>query len=61
VLRTYFTDRRGVEGLGSVWTFLDLTPLGRQEQWEDTPAGRPQADPYTWWQRHDEYTDDDRN
>jgi predicted dithiol-disulfide oxidoreductase (DUF899 family) len=58
VLRTYFTDRRGVEGLGSVWTFLDLTPLGRQEQWEDTPPGRPQADPYTWWRRHDEYTDE---
>lgn len=52
---TYFTDGRGVEALGSVWTFLDLTPLGRQEAWEDTPAGRPQTEPYTWWQRHDEY------
>src|SRR5439155_27305197 len=28
VFRTYFTTARGVEALGSVWTFLDLTPLG---------------------------------
>jgi predicted dithiol-disulfide oxidoreductase (DUF899 family) len=55
VLRTYFTHGRGVESLGSVWTFLDLTPLGRQESWEDSPPGRPQGDPYTWWRRHDEY------
>jgi predicted dithiol-disulfide oxidoreductase (DUF899 family) len=55
VLRTYVTDRRGVEALGSVWTLLDLTPLGRQESWEDSPPGRPQGDPYTWWRRHDEY------
>ncbi len=55
VLRTYFTDNRGVEALGSVWSFLDLTPLGRQENWEDSPPDRPQGDPYTWWRRHDEY------
>jgi predicted dithiol-disulfide oxidoreductase (DUF899 family) len=55
VLRTYFTHNRGVEALGSVWTFLDLTPLGRQESWEDSPPDRPQGDPYTWWCRHDEY------
>jgi predicted dithiol-disulfide oxidoreductase (DUF899 family) len=55
VYRTYFTAGRGVEALGSVWTFLDLTPLGRQEDWEDSPAGRPQTPPYTWWRRHDEY------
>jgi len=56
VFRTYVTAGRGVEALGSVWTFLDLTPLGRQETWEDTPPGRPQGDPYTWWRRHDEYS-----
>jgi predicted dithiol-disulfide oxidoreductase (DUF899 family) len=55
VFHTYFTDGRGVEALGSVWTFLDLTPLGRQEDWEDSPAGRPQTPRYEWWQRHDEY------
>ena len=41
VFLTYATRSRGVEALGSVWTFLDLTPLGRQEEWEDTPPGRP--------------------
>ena len=55
VFLTYSTNGRGVEALGSVWTFLDLTPLGRQEEWEDTPAGRPQTPPYTWWRMHDEY------
>jgi predicted dithiol-disulfide oxidoreductase (DUF899 family) len=55
VFLTYATTGRGVEALGSVWTFLDLTPLGRQEEWEDTPAGRPQTPPYQWWRLHDEY------
>jgi predicted dithiol-disulfide oxidoreductase (DUF899 family) len=55
VYRTYFTNRRGVETLGPVWTLLDLTPLGRQEEWEDSPEGRPQGPPYEWWRRHDEY------
>lgn len=52
---TYETTGRGVEALGSVWTFLDLTPYGRQEEWEDTPPGRPQEPPYQWWRRKDEY------
>jgi predicted dithiol-disulfide oxidoreductase (DUF899 family) len=55
VFRTYFTTSRGVEALGSVWSFLDLTPLGRQEEWEDSPDGYPQGKPYEWWRRHDEY------
>ncbi len=55
VFRTYFTSQRGVEALGSVWSFLDLTPLGRQEEWEDSPPGYPQTMPYEWWRRHDEY------
>jgi predicted dithiol-disulfide oxidoreductase (DUF899 family) len=55
VYRTYFTNGRGVEALGSVWSFLDLTPLGRQEEWEDSPPGYPQTPPYQWWRRHDEY------
>jgi predicted dithiol-disulfide oxidoreductase (DUF899 family) len=57
IYRTYFTAGRGVEALGSTWTFLDLTPLGRQESWEDSPAGYPQSAPYEWWRRHDEYPD----
>ena len=52
---TYETRGRGVEALGSVWTFLDLTPFGRQETWEDSPAGYPQTPPYAWWRPHDAY------
>jgi predicted dithiol-disulfide oxidoreductase (DUF899 family) len=55
IARTYFTKGRGVEALGSVWTFLDLVPFGRQETWEDSPPGTPQTPPYRWWRRHDEY------
>ena len=57
VYRTYFTTQRGVEHLGTVWTLLDVTPLGRQESWEDSPDGYPQTKPYEWWRRHDEYED----
>jgi predicted dithiol-disulfide oxidoreductase (DUF899 family) len=55
VFRTYFTSGRGVEALGSTWTLLDVTPLGRQEDWEDSPAGYPQTPPYQWWRHHDKY------
>jgi predicted dithiol-disulfide oxidoreductase (DUF899 family) len=53
--QTYRTRGRGVESIGSVWSFLDRTPLGRQEEWEETPPGRPQTPPYRWWRYHDEY------
>jgi predicted dithiol-disulfide oxidoreductase (DUF899 family) len=43
IFHTYFTSGRGVETLGTSWTFLDVTPLGRQETWEDSPAGYPQS------------------
>jgi predicted dithiol-disulfide oxidoreductase (DUF899 family) len=55
VYRTYFTKSRGVEAMGTVWSFLDRAPFGRQEAWEDSPPGYPQGKPYTWWRRHDEY------
>jgi predicted dithiol-disulfide oxidoreductase (DUF899 family) len=55
VYRSYFSTARGLEKVGSPWSLLDLTPLGRQEDWEDTPAGRPQTPGYQWWRRHDEY------
>jgi predicted dithiol-disulfide oxidoreductase (DUF899 family) len=58
IFRTYFTTGRGVEALGSVWTFLDLTPLGRQEDWEDSLEGYPQGPRYSWWNLHDEYDGD---
>ena len=55
VFRTYFTSQRGSEALGNIWGFLDATPYGRQESWENSPDGWPQAAPYQWWRRHDEY------
>ena len=55
VFRTYFVDKRGDEAMGSTWNYLDITALGRQEEWEDSPDGYPQTPPYQWWQRHDEY------
>lgn len=55
VFQTYFTTNRALETILSNFTLLDWTPLGRQELWEDSPAGWPQSDPYVWWHRHDEY------
>ena len=55
IYRTYYTTGRGVETLGTIWALLDLTPLGRQEDWEDAPDGTPQTRPYQWWRRHDAY------
>ena len=54
IYRTYYTDQRGVEHLGSHWTWIDLTPYGRQEPWEETPEGWPKGEMY-WDKRHDEY------
>jgi predicted dithiol-disulfide oxidoreductase (DUF899 family) len=59
IFRTYFIDARGDEAMGSTWTYLDITALGRQEKWEDSPEGYPQTDPYQWWNLHDEYGDAD--
>jgi predicted dithiol-disulfide oxidoreductase (DUF899 family)/DNA-binding transcriptional ArsR family regulator len=53
--RTYFLNNRGDEALGSTWSYLDMTALGRQENWEDSPEGYPQSAPYNWWNWHDEY------
>ena len=55
VFRTYFINNRGDEALGSTWSYLDATPLGRQETWEDSPDGYPQSPPYKWWNWHDNY------
>lgn len=57
VFRTYFVNNRGDEVLGNTWSVLDLTPLGRQEEWEDSPEGYPREPPYAWWNWHDSYAD----
>jgi predicted dithiol-disulfide oxidoreductase (DUF899 family) len=68
IFRTYFINERGDEALGSTFSYLDMTALGRQEEWEDSPEGYPQTPraegatvgwrnwgPYRWWNLHDEY------
>jgi predicted dithiol-disulfide oxidoreductase (DUF899 family) len=55
IYRTYFVNQRGDEAMGTHWSYLDITALGRQEEWEDSPEGYPQTPPYGWWNLHDEY------
>jgi predicted dithiol-disulfide oxidoreductase (DUF899 family) len=55
IFRTYFTNNRRDEAMGTIWSYLDLTALGRQEVWEDSPIGYPQTPPYKWWNWHDNY------
>ena len=54
VFRTYFVNNRGDEQMGGTWNYLDITALGRQEKWEDSPDGYPQDEPYQWWIWHDD-------
>lgn len=60
IYQTYHSEDRGVEHLGSHWTYLDLTPYGRKEEWEDSPAGYPQNKVNTTTCRHDSYEVDGR-
>ena len=55
IFRTYFINGRGDEAMGTVWSYLDMTALGRQEIWEKSPEGYPQTRPYKWWNWHDSY------
>ena len=55
LFRSYFNNSRGDEAMGTTWSYLDITPLGRQETWEDLPEGYPQTPPYKWWNWHDNY------
>jgi predicted dithiol-disulfide oxidoreductase (DUF899 family) len=57
VFRTYFINNRGDEVFGNTWSYLDMTALGRQEEWEDSPEGYPQTPPYEWWNWNDDYAD----
>jgi predicted dithiol-disulfide oxidoreductase (DUF899 family) len=58
IFRTYFVDARGDEALGSTWSYLDVTALGRQEEWEDSPDGYPQDPTGSWLEYHDAYRED---
>ncbi len=68
VFETYWTTRRGVEAMDNSYRLLDLTVFGRQENWENSPAGWPKrteqfvctdARPTAQWQRLNAgYSDD---
>ena len=55
VFETYWTTRRGIEAMDNSYRLLDLTVYGRQERWEDSPAGWPQ-----WPEREHPYRTDGR-
>ncbi len=46
VFHTYSAFQRGVEGLTTGYSLLDITPYGRQEDFEDSPPGWPQRPTY---------------
>jgi predicted dithiol-disulfide oxidoreductase (DUF899 family) len=49
VYRTYNTQGRGVEQVSHMFPLIDLLPYGRQEEWQDSPAGWPQSPTYSRW------------
>jgi predicted dithiol-disulfide oxidoreductase (DUF899 family) len=46
VFHTWSAYARGVENLTTAYSLLDVTPYGRQEDWEDSPPGWPQKPTY---------------
>lgn len=57
VYHTYSAFARGLDRLGDTYSLLDLTPYGRQEDWEDSPEGWPQTPTHGWLRHHDKYED----
>lgn len=55
VFHTWFTQGRGEETFMKVFDLLDITPYGRQEDWENSPAGTPQEPTYSWMRLSDSY------
>ncbi len=49
VYRTWSTTSRGVEQVAHTFPLIDVLPLGRQEEWQDSPAGWPQGPTYAGW------------
>ena len=46
IYHTYSAYARGVEALTDSYSLLDVTPYGRQEDFEDSPPGWPQCPTY---------------
>ncbi|MFF0709998.1 MULTISPECIES: DUF899 domain-containing protein [Gordonia] len=58
VFHTWSTFSRGEEPFMLVFDLLDLTPFGRQEDWENSPPGVPQEPTYSWMRLSDRYEND---
>jgi predicted dithiol-disulfide oxidoreductase (DUF899 family) len=54
---TYSTYARGVDLLIGAYNYLDLSLLGRQEDWEE-PPGRSNSPFLAWVRHHDRYGDE---
>jgi predicted dithiol-disulfide oxidoreductase (DUF899 family) len=54
LFHTYSTTARGNDLLHGTYNYLDLTPLGRQEDWEE-PPGRSTSPAMGWLRHHDNY------
>ena len=54
IYHSYSTFGRGLDGLLNTYNLLDLTPYGRQEEWEASPPGWPQTKDF-WLRHHDRY------
>ena len=46
IFHTYSAYARGTENVTNAYELLDITPYGRQEDFEDSPAGWPQKSTY---------------
>jgi predicted dithiol-disulfide oxidoreductase (DUF899 family) len=55
IYHTYSTYGRGLDLLLGTYNYLDLTPLGRQEDWEE-PPGRSNSPFMAWLRHHDKYS-----
>jgi predicted dithiol-disulfide oxidoreductase (DUF899 family) len=56
MFHTYSIYARGTDLLAGTYNYLDLTPLGRQEDWEE-PPGRSNSAFLAWVRHHDRYED----
>jgi len=55
VFHAYSTYGRGLDMMIGTYHWLDHTPLGRQEDWENSPEGWPQTPTHGWLRHHDKY------
>ena len=58
IFRTYWIHDRGDERMGSTWSYLDITALGRQEEWGALRRVTRRHQPYGWWNYQDAYGKD---